>query len=345
MDNLDKAIFSFMFDDDSDDEHHQRVIEAIVHHTSQENEATKHGGSGVGRVYKNREREDRHRNLMSDYFIERPHFNATNFPDTTDEYCRLVESTALESLQKFCCAVEAVYGQWYPRFPNPADLYKLLHKASNRGFPEAVASYDTWIWHAFFGAAGSNNDINILACSPLFNDVVRGVAPHVEYIVNENQYHLSYYLANGIYPHWATLVKTVSSPDNPKKRLFAQMQEAYKKNVEREFGILQARWAIVRGPACMWCKDNLHSIMMTCIILHNMIVEDEYEYVEEECDDEDMCSQRSRRARAKQYELEPSITYEYHQDRHTLSDYMIRHNRVRSPHVHQSLQNDLINHL
>ena len=69
------------------------------------------------------------------------------------------------------------------------------------------------------------------------------------------------------------------------------MQEAYRKDVERAFGILQARWAIVRGPACMWCKDNLHSIIMTCIILHNMIVEDEYEYVEEKSDDEDMCPQ------------------------------------------------------
>ncbi|CAL9002158.1 unnamed protein product, partial [Prunus brigantina] len=177
--------------------------------------------------------------------------------------------------------------------------------------------------------SGSNNDINILARSPLFTDVVHGVAPHVEYIVNGNQYNLSYYLADEIYPRWATLVKTISSLDNPKKRLFAHMQEAYRKD------------------------DNLHSIMMTCIILHNMIVEHEYEYVEEESDDENMCPQRSRRARARQYELEPSITYEYHHDRRTLSDYMIRHNKVRSPHVHQirsphvhqSLRNDLINHL
>ncbi|KAI5342326.1 hypothetical protein L3X38_010201 [Prunus dulcis] len=51
---------------------------------------------------------------------------------------------------------------------------------------EGVASYDTWIWHTFFGATGSNNDVNILACSPLFDDVVHGVAHHVEYIVNGN---------------------------------------------------------------------------------------------------------------------------------------------------------------
>ncbi|BFG40613.1 hypothetical protein CerSpe_268870 [Prunus speciosa] len=80
MDNRGKAIISFMFDDDSnDEEHHQRVIQAIVHHTSLENEATKHGGPVVSREYKNCEKEDRHCNLMSDYFVERPHFNTTNF--------------------------------------------------------------------------------------------------------------------------------------------------------------------------------------------------------------------------------------------------------------------------
>ncbi|KAI5344669.1 hypothetical protein L3X38_012546 [Prunus dulcis] len=120
--------------------------------------------------------------------------------DFTNEYCRLGESTALECLRKFCSFIEAVYGQWYLHSPNLADLYKLLHKASCRGLLgmlgslncmhwewknylnawagqftdykhkptivlEAVASYDTWIWHAFFGVAGSNNDINVLARS------------------------------------------------------------------------------------------------------------------------------------------------------------------------------------
>ncbi|KAI5327082.1 hypothetical protein L3X38_026478 [Prunus dulcis] len=79
MDNRGKAIFSFMFDDESDDEHHQRVIQAIVHHTSLGNDATKHGETVVSREYKNHEREDRHCNLMSDYFVERPHFNTTDF--------------------------------------------------------------------------------------------------------------------------------------------------------------------------------------------------------------------------------------------------------------------------
>ncbi|KAI7942656.1 hypothetical protein MJO28_012683 [Puccinia striiformis f. sp. tritici] len=53
------------------------------------------------------------------------------------------------------------------------------------------------------------------------------------------------------------------------------MQEALRKDVERAFGVLQARFAIVAQPARGWTRRKLNRIMLTCIILHNMIVEDE----------------------------------------------------------------------
>ncbi|CAH9113217.1 unnamed protein product [Cuscuta epithymum] len=176
--------------------------------------------------------------------------------DSLDQLCRLGESTTLSCLKKFCKAIIGIYGSWYLRTPNPNDLRRLLEKATKRGFPgmigsidcmhwewrncptawagqltghkhkptivlEAVASYDTWIWHAFFGTAGSNNDLNVLACSPVFDAVVNGCAPQVSYMVNNNIYNQCYYLAGEIYPTWATFVKTISNPDTPKKRLFA----------------------------------------------------------------------------------------------------------------------------
>ena len=41
------------------------------------------------------------------------------------------------------------------------------------------------------------------------------------------------------------------------------------------FGVLQARWAIVNGPARFCYKEVIVDVMYACIILHNMIVEDE----------------------------------------------------------------------
>ncbi|CAL9000531.1 unnamed protein product, partial [Prunus brigantina] len=77
-----------------------------------------------------------------------------------------------------------------------------------------------------FGSCRSQNDLNVLGQSLVFNDVLR---------------------------------------------------EGYRKDVERCFGILQARWAIIKGAARMFDEKVFRSIMMTCIILHNMIVEDEYD--------------------------------------------------------------------
>ena len=53
------------------------------------------------------------------------------------------------------------------------------------------------------------------------------------------------------------------------------MQEAARKDIERAFGVLQSRFAIVRGPSCFWDKWSLKNIMTCCVILHNMILEDE----------------------------------------------------------------------
>ena len=74
---------------------------------------------------------------------------------------------------------------------------------------EAVASYDLWIWHAFFGLPGSLNDINVFDRSPIFQELYEDQAPKCEYVVNDHQYNIGYYLSDGIYPKWATFVKTI----------------------------------------------------------------------------------------------------------------------------------------
>ncbi|XP_050909586.1 uncharacterized protein LOC127123410 [Lathyrus oleraceus] len=108
----------------------------------------------------------------------------------------------------------------------------------------------------------------------MFNDILEGRAPNVQYTINGIPY-MEYYLADGIYPEWATFVKTISMPQGEKKKLFAQHQESARKDVERAFGMLQSRFAIIRGPARAWHMDTLKHTIYACIILHNMIVEDE----------------------------------------------------------------------
>jgi hypothetical protein len=140
---------------------------------------------------------------------------------------------------------------------------------------EAVASYDLWIWHAFFGLPGSLNDINILDQSPLFTKLQDGIGPDVNFKVNGNDYLIGYYLSDGIYPPWATLIQTISNPVGKKNKHFAKMQEAYRKDIEHAFGVLQLRFAIIRNPGRLWKLDDLWTIMMAAVLLHNLIIEDE----------------------------------------------------------------------
>ena len=105
---------------------------------------------------------------------------------------------------------------------------------------EAVASQDLWIWHAFFGVAGSNNDINVIDQSPVFNDLIEGVAPGQQFICNDNTYKYGYYLADGIYPTFSTLVKSFTMEQTDEKcKHFKARQESARKDIERAFGVLK----------------------------------------------------------------------------------------------------------
>ena len=86
---------------------------------------------------------------------------------------------------------------------------------------------------------------------------------------------MGYYLADCIYPPWSTLVNTIPKLDDKKEKVYDKAQEACRKDIERAFGVLQARFAIVRGPARFWDKKSLCNIMKACIVLHNMIITDE----------------------------------------------------------------------
>ncbi|XP_050246615.1 uncharacterized protein LOC126717008 isoform X1 [Quercus robur] len=287
--------------------------------------------------------------------------------DFMDEYVRIGESTAIESMKKFVQAVVDIFSKEYLRSPNNEDIARLLVNGERRGFPgmlgsidcmhwkwkncptawkgqysghireptivlEAVASFDLWIWHAFFGLPGSNNDINVLERSPIFSELEQGRAPAVNYSINGHEYTMGYYLADGIYPKWSTFVKTIPSPRGHKNKLFAKAQEAYRKDVERAFGVLQARFAIVRGPARFFYSETLQDIMKACVILHNMIIEDERDVNEAvEVDYE-------------QIDDNPTIQLS-RENTNEFTEFIETHQCIRDHQIHSQLQLDLIEHL
>uniref|UniRef100_A0A0D3BBI7 DDE Tnp4 domain-containing protein n=1 Tax=Brassica oleracea var. oleracea TaxID=109376 RepID=A0A0D3BBI7_BRAOL len=205
--------------------------------------------------------------------------------DTIDEYLRLGETATRSCLENFVEGIIYLFGDEYLRRPTPADLQRLLDIGEHRGFPRMIGSIDcmhwewkncptAWKWQ-YSCVSGTLNDINVLDRSPVFDDIIKGQAPQVTFTVNGRECHMAYYLTDGIYLKWATFIQSIPIPKGPKVVLFAQPQEAVRKDVERAFRVVQARFAIVKNPTLFWDKVKIEKIMRACIILHNMIVEDE----------------------------------------------------------------------
>lgn len=195
---------------------------------------------------------------------------------------------------------------------------------------KVVVDYDLWIWHAYFGLSGSNNDINVLSKSHLFANLANGVAPSANYVIQGKQFKMGYYLADGIYPSWAALVQTIQKPTNAKEQYFAAQQEGCRKDVERAFGALQSKWGIIVGPAGGWNKHELHNIMTACIIMHNMIIEDER--------DEEAPITDYREAPEPQVEIANNQQARFKQ-------FLARYREIKDKSAHEALQEALVNHL
>jgi hypothetical protein len=144
---------------------------------------------------------------------------------------------------------------------------------------------------------------------------------------------MGYFLADGIYPQWSTFVKTISAPLKAKKKHFARVQDACRKDVECAFGIFKARFSIVRGLVRFWDKATLNDIMKACIILHNMIIEDE-------CDPNGV-------QQGDDYEqVLESISTTVSRERTTeVQNFIQSHIRIRDRETHSQLQDDLVEHL
>ena len=112
--------------------------------------------------------------------------------------------------------------------------------------------------------------------SPLFYNAVNGEAPQVDYVVNGNRYRYAYWLADGIYSTYACFVKTFPQPKTRMQKMFASAQEAKRKDIERSFGILQARFHILTSGCRLWDRDAMSTVIKTSVVLHNLIIDYEH---------------------------------------------------------------------
>ncbi|KAL5752126.1 hypothetical protein ACOSQ2_022633 [Xanthoceras sorbifolium] len=309
----------------------------IAYYLNQEdNDQPCHRGSIPGYKVIHRGREEAKHNLWDDYYTKNPQYNESifrrrsrmgrslflcivnevrrhdnYFVQQRDGLGRLRMSSLQKIIvvfQMLAYAVMKVFGEHYLRSPNADDVARLLQIGEKRGFPRMLGSLDC-----------SNNDINVLEASHLFSNLAESMTPLAHYVIQGKEYNTGYYLADGIYPKWSTLVQTIHDPRGPKKKLSTMKQEACRKD-----------FAIVKGPTHFWNKHVLHDIMSACIIMHNMIVEDEH--------DVHVGNDNSRKVLAPEVEMVADENTRFQQ-------FITRYRQIRDKEAHIALRNALIEHL
>lgn len=148
------------------------------------------------------------------------------------------------------------------------------------------------------------------------------------FYANDNYYRAGYYLGDGIYPEYATFVKTFTDPIDEKRKYYKKKQESARKDIERAFGVLKKRWKVISFPSRYWDKEKMHAVMYTCIILHNMILEDE---------DKAYCQDFN--------EHDPTLAPEYWTQETPMEQRIENSNAVRSRETHNMLKADLVEHV
>ena len=123
----------------------------------------------------------------------------------------------------------------------------------------------------------------------------------------------------------ANICEAIEKTESKKNLYFHNAQAAARKDVERAFGILQAQFAIVRGPARFWDQKMLWYIMHACVAMHNMIIENE----------------RGQDVDYSHYEL-LGHPVRVRRRAERVARFIASYHAIQRPTMHNELQNDLI---
>jgi hypothetical protein len=133
-----------------------------------------------------------------------------------------------------------------------------------------------WLWHVSFSSPGTLNDITIWDRSPLLKSFLDGSFTRdvdCNFEVGGEEFSEMWLLVDGIYPPLSRFVKSLQVPTTHDERRYTTWQESSRKSIERTFGCLQRKFHILVKSIEQWYIYDINDIVLTCSILHNMMVQ------------------------------------------------------------------------
>jgi len=92
------------------------------------------------------------------------------------------------------------------------------------------------------------------------------------YVVNGRTHTMPYYLTDKAYHKYPVFLSCYAKPTTRKQRIFNRLQEAMRKDVERLYGVLTARFHMLLRPSRFTSVVQMIKAVKAMSILHNMVV-------------------------------------------------------------------------
>jgi len=116
------------------------------------------------------------------------------------------------------------------------------------------------------------NDLNVLACSPLFAYMMAGaLPPPIAYTVIRVERTFPYFVCVGILPNYANRIDTCHGGED-RKKYCADRQEGRRKDAERVNSVLFTEWQILARPSHRRHVETMKVVGTCCAFLQNMMV-------------------------------------------------------------------------
>ena len=293
--------------------------------------------------------------------------------DHVEEYTGVADGTARKALRHFSKWLDKRYGAKFLGAWTEEAIKKEMAANETRGFPgmlgsidyrhwswrncpvawqgqyydrggtksivaEAIAGHDMYFWHAFVGAPGFLNDLNILGRSTLHEHYLNSPAAKIKFVILDEEFTGAYFLADGIYPGYALFMKSVGHPRTRKEKLFAKFQEGCRKDVERAFGRMLAKWHILGSAARSWYLVYLKRVWRACFILHNMTIRDSQKLGEGEVSESDSEDTEDEDASSDDDDYEAGVDFDVRDEEADWNDVMDRLDHMQCQDTHHLLR-------
>ena len=148
-----------------------------------------------------------------------------------------------------------------------------------------------------------------------------------------------YFLADNIYPEFPIFMQSYGESSDEKIHHYSKRLEGVRKDVERTFGVLQARFAFLTKPCLLWYVEDITNAVMCCLTLHNMIVEEEFEY-----SDRVNVSLRSSEYLPKLRDINRNFN-DFNVDRLYIDNYLVNIRQAQSYNKFLTMRERLVQHL